>query len=353
MKPRTKYLTGLILILISTHSVFAEVIHMRNGRSFIGQVVSQTRDTVTIRVDGETTVYDKDDIIRIVHGRAAENEFRENQAREEQNRREAEERRRREEAERQRREEEQRRQRELEEQRQLDEQRRLEEEQQAIDDEQRRLERERQQTPGENTLTGILTRQAILPGWGSYRMGQTYWGATHLTANIAAIGFVIYSQNQAASARSRNESDVITNTLLTATGEGLPADTRLFSNYLLNDAAYQPYDQAVQQFNTSLYVLAGTYLFSLGHSYLSARSLIPGQGTSISFSGYVGPSFTQSSLSALGHSSAGIPGTGLVDQRLIQERYLEHSAIEYHSGQRLSNRSTSELRTDLQMSIKF
>lgn len=180
-------------------SIKADTVRMKNGQVLTGQIVAQTRTSVTIRTSGGMRVVQKAQIASIQYGAV--------ESPEEKRRKELERQRKIEEArkERERIEREKREQEEAEKAaKEAEEQRKREQE---LERKRQEEERIRQELANRPTTWGATWRSMILPGWGQHYRGDTTQGWVTMGAYSLLGLAALYNENELKVAQSKFEME--------------------------------------------------------------------------------------------------------------------------------------------------
>lgn len=208
---RAKVCTVLTLLFFLSSTAWADIVYMKNGQQFSGQIVNQTRTSITIRTPQGMRTLQKADMRTIQFGVTAEEKARQEARRQEMIRRQkaleaAKAKQQATEAEAERKRLEQLRQQEEQEKEELKERQKqvlsAEEQLAKLNSEEEDLEKrlaeirqKRAQLEGnEGAPIDYLWRSAVLPGWGQIHAGDTWkgygiMGLTILTGSYAAIRY--------------------------------------------------------------------------------------------------------------------------------------------------------------------
>jgi len=289
MKIRLRLLVATLFALAALMVVApasAETLVLKTGERVTGRIISQDRERVVIRTAQGPQVVFKRDISRLIYGGAQDDEAAKN-AEEERKAAEAARLAREREAERRRQAELQRRQaaeaRAAREQFQreqdlyaaavtrLEEKRREQEaaERRETEEEREAAEQEKQREQeladkGAGDPWGALWRSAVLPGWGHYYSGQTWWGVGYATAFAAAGGYVYHTRQLAFDAKVRYQNYADTTFVLSLIQGPQAIDQFAVEVQSRSDL----YGSRVADVSRATAVLGGVYLIQMLHAVL-------------------------------------------------------------------------------------
>jgi hypothetical protein len=219
----------ILCFLILPGAVFADAVRMRSGEIVVGTITGQTRDDLTINVNGRTRVIRKTEIQRVVYG-SAEAELKK-----------------------------------------AEEQRRLWEEQKR-QNEKLQADKDRASRP---SVWGPVWKSALLPGAGQYASGHERIGIATGSLLGATALYAWHLRTNALSAKAAYD------TTSTFSKSLLLAGSPVVGPVLLDDSAKQIYAGRVGKYNQSLNLLAVLYLAQIAHTYFLARPAPGAAGTSL------------------------------------------------------------------------
>lgn len=213
-----RYLAFLLCMLPA--ALIADAVRLRSGEIVVGTITAQTRDDVTIIVNGKTRVIRKTDIQRVVYG-SAEAEVKK-----------------------------------------AEEQRRLWEELRRKQELAKAEKDKAQAGPG----LAPFWKSALLPGWGQYASGYEKTGIG--TASLMGLTAIYVWQRRASALSAKNNYDSTSTLSKTFLVIGAPAAIPV----LMDSSAKETYTAQVHRYNQSLNLLALIYVAQIAHSFLLTRA---------------------------------------------------------------------------------
>ena len=217
------------LLFAALGAASADAVKLRNGELLVGTITTQTRNDISIQVNGRILVIPKSDIQRVIYGNA-EAEVRKYEELKLQLLREQEIRR-------------------------AEEARLLE-------------EKKRRESYGR---LGLTLRSAALPGWGQAASGRTALGiGTGAVVGLSAL-YSWQLRNKALAARVDYDQSSTTSKLFVLSGASVALPV------LLDSSSKQTYTRAVGRYNQSVNLLGFLYAAQIVHTFFLAGSPVRAQ----------------------------------------------------------------------------
>lgn len=232
---------GVLVFVLFAGALPAEVIYLHNGEILIGDIVGQTRGSITIKTDKGVRTVSKGRISKTAFNPGEEARARAIlKRREEAKKRRAEERKR----------------------RAAERRRRAEAE--------RRLQEAETLKRREYPSSYYVFRSITLPGLGHIERGQRLKGGMYMALTGLALGYTASSRVAAEAAEETYNRGVIEHMLLGLAPGGADQNTRLMLGVYLNSNVFQLFQESVDRYNASLGYLAGVYVLQILHTAYDA-----------------------------------------------------------------------------------
>ena len=266
------YIFSVFLLMLFASVISARTVYLKNGTHVVGEIVSQNRTQMTLNVKGKTVILNKSDIDRI--------DFRDKPEPV------------------------------IEKQPQIEPEKVPEKKPEKIPekkpepvteqpDDQERWKFLKWEFK-ENRWT-IAARSVLVPGWGQWRSGEKWTGASYFTSSVIAVGGITtyYLARQKSESSYQNATLNILAMSYLGFSSGSSATQSLLFNKVMTDQAYDKFNSDTSHANDYLRGFALIYGGQLFHSYWSGTKFErnkkagaayrPGSLQKISFSPYLIP----------------------------------------------------------------